>query len=163
MLGQRFVTRVNICHGTLLGLATVLALAGCSAAARVEVTPLRGQTESQVETDRAKCSEWGKKTAVVTAGYAACMILAGYEAPPGVRATSERVRLARQPTPNDPIVILVDFLVCDSLATREAESGFGTVRKALRDYVGWSLASSDKRQQSFIACLRPRGYEIGKK
>lgn len=146
----------------LLGLATLLALTGCGAAARVEVTPLRDQSATQTEADRAKCNEWAKKTAVVTAGYAACTIAAGYEAPPGVRSTPERVRLARKPTPNDPIVILVDFLECDSAAKREAEKGFGTIRKAIRDYVGWSLASADKRQQAFIACLRPRGYDIGK-
>jgi hypothetical protein len=146
----------------LLGLATLLALTGCGAAARVEVTPLREQNPSQIEADRTKCNEWAKKTAVVTAGYAACMLSAGYEAPPGVRSTSERVRLTRKPTPNDPIVILVDFLGCDSEAKREAESGFGTVRKAMRDYVGWSLVNGDKRRQSFIGCLRPRGYDIGK-
>jgi hypothetical protein len=146
----------------LLGLATLLTLMGCSAAARVEVTPLRDQSASQLEADRAKCNEWAKKTAVVTAGYAACMISAGYEAPPGVPSTSERVRLARKPTPNDPIVILVDFLDCDSEAKRQAESGFGTVRKAIRDYIGWSLVNADKRRQSFIGCLPPRGYDIGK-
>jgi hypothetical protein len=146
----------------LLGLATLLALTACSVAARVEVTPLRGQSASQIETDRAKCNEWAKKTAVVTAGYGACMIAAEYEAPPGVRSTSEQVRLARKPTPNDPIIILIDFLDCDSEAKREAESGFGTVRKAIRDYLGWSLVSADKRQQSFIRCLRPRGYDIEK-
>ena len=143
----------------LLVLAALLALTSCSAAARV--TPLRDQSASQIEADRAKCNEWAKKTAVVTAGYAACMITAGYEAPPGVPSTSERVRLARKPTPNDPIVILIDFLDCDSEAKREAESGFGTVRKALRDYAGWSLADADKRRQVFVGCLKPRGFDIG--
>jgi len=143
----------------LLGLAALLALTGCSAAARV--TPLRDPSASQIEADRAKCNEWAKKTAVATAGYAACMIAAGYEAPPGVRSTSERVRLARKPTPNDPILILIDFLDCDSEAKREAESGFGMVRKAIRDYVGWSLADADKRRQVFVGCLKPRGFDIG--
>jgi len=144
----------------LLGLAALLALMGCSTAT-VKVTPLRDQSASQIEADRARCNEWAKKTAVVTAGYAACMISAGYEAPPGVRSTSLRVRLARKPTANDPIGILIDFLECDREAQREAESGLGTVGKAVRDYVGWS-ANADKRRQVFVDCLKPRGYDIGK-
>lgn len=144
----------------LLGLAALLALMGCSLAPAVEVTPLRDQSASQIEADRAQCNEWAKKTAVVTAGYAACMITAGYEAPPGVRSASDRVGLARKPTQNDPIIVLIDILDCDTEGKREAESGFGAVRKAIRDYFGWSLASADKRRQVFVACLKPRGYEI---
>jgi hypothetical protein len=144
-----------------LGLTALLALTGCSAAATVKVTPLRDQSASQIEADRARCNEWAKGTAVVTAGYAACMTLAGYEAPPGVRSTSQRVRLARKPTANDPIGILIDFLECDREAQREAESQLGTVGKAIRDYVGWS-ANADKRRQVFVDCLKPRGYDIGK-
>ncbi len=109
------------------------------------MTPLRDQSASQIEADRARCNEWAKGTAVVSAGYAACMISAGYEAPPGVRSTSQSVRLARAPTPNDPIGILIDFLECDREAQREAESELGTVGKAIRDYVGWA-ANADKRQ-----------------
>jgi hypothetical protein len=145
----------------LLGLVALLALMGCRLLTpAVEVTPLRDQSASQIEADRARCNEWAKKTAVVTAGYAACMITAGYEAPPGVRSASDRVRLARTPTQNDPIVVLTDTLDCDTEAQREAESEFGTVRKAIRDYFGWSLASSDRRRQVFVGCLKPRGYEI---
>jgi hypothetical protein len=145
----------------LIGLAALLALTGCSAAARVKATPLRGQSASQIEADRARCNEWAKTTAVVTAGYAACMVSAGYEAPPGVRSTSQSVRLARPPTTNDPIGILVDFLDCDRQAQREAESGLGTVGLAIRDYLGWS-ANADKRRQFYVDCLKPRGYDIGK-
>jgi hypothetical protein len=145
----------------LLGLTALLALTGCSAAATVQVTPLRDQSASQIEADRERCNEWAKKTAVVAAGYAACMISAGYEAPPGVRSTSQRVRLARKPTANDPVGILIEFLECDREAQREAESGLGTVGKAIRDYVGWS-ANADKRRQVFVDCLKPRGYDIGK-
>ena len=145
----------------LLGLAAILALSGCSAAAMVQVTPLRDQSASQIEADRARCNEWAKGTAVVTAGYAACMISAGYEAPPGVRSTSQSVRLARTPTANDPVGILIDFLECDRESQREAESGLGTVGKAIRDFVGWS-ANADKRRQVFVDCLKPRGYNIGK-
>jgi len=90
------------------------------------------------------------------------MISAGYEAPPGVRSTSQSVRLARTPTANDPIGILIDFLECDREAQREAERGLGTVGKAIRDYIGWSLANADKRRQFFVGCLKPRGYDIGK-
>jgi hypothetical protein len=145
----------------LLGLAALLALSGCSAAATVKVTPLRDQSASQIKADRARCNEWAKGTAVVTAGDAACMISAGYEAPPGVRSTSQRVRLVRTPTANDPTGTLIDFLECDREAQREAESGLGTVGKAIRDYVGWS-ANADKRRQFFVGCLKPRGYDIGK-
>ena len=145
----------------LLGLAALLALSGCSAAATVKVTPLRDQSASQIEADRARCNEWAKATAVVTAGYAACMISAGYEAPPGVRSTSQSVRLVRTPTANDPVGTLIDFLECDREAQREAESGLGTVGKAIRDFVGWT-ANADKRRQVFVDCLKPRGYNIGK-
>ena len=145
----------------LLGLAALLALWGCSAVATVKVTPLRDQSASQIEADRTRCNEWAQGTAVVSAGYAACMISAGYEAPPGVRSTSQSVRLGRTPTPNDPIGILIDFLECDREARREAESGLGTVGKAIRDFVGWS-ANADRRRQVFVDCLKPRGYNIGK-
>jgi hypothetical protein len=133
---------------------------GCRLVPGAEVTPLRDQSASQIDADRARCNEWAKRTAVVTAGYAACMITAGYEAPPGVRSASERVRLARKPTKDDPIIVLTDLLDCDTEGQREAESGFGTVRKAIRDYFGWSLSSSEKRRRVFVGCLKPRGYEI---
>jgi len=146
----------------LLGLAALLTVTGCTAETRVKATPLRDQSASQIEADRARCEEWAKRTASVTVGYAACMISAGYEATPGVRSTSQRVRMARPPTTNDPIRVLIDFLDCDSQARREAESGLGTVGKAIRDYIGWSLADSEKRRQVFVDCLKPRGYDIGK-
>jgi len=146
----------------LLGLATLLTLTSCTAAARVTVTPLRDQSASQIEADRARCDEWAKKTADVAVGYAACMISAGYEAPPGVRSTSRRVRLARTPTTSDPIRVLIDFLECDSQAQREAESGLGMVGKAVRDNLGWSWGSVTKRRQVFVDCLKPRGYDIEK-
>jgi hypothetical protein len=154
------MTTETLMTRSLLGLAAILALTGCSATAKLKVTPLRDQGASQIEADRARCSEWAQRTASVTAGYAACMILAGYEAPPGVRSTSQRVRLAREPTPNDPMVVLVDFLDCDSKAQREAESGFGMMRRIMRDYFGWSLASGEKRRRTFVECLKPRGYDI---
>lgn len=143
----------------LLGLAVLLAFAGCSVASKINVTPLRDQSASQIDADRRRCEEWAKKTAVVTAGYAACMVTAGYEAPSGVPSTSQRVRLVRKPTANDPIGVLVEFLDCDSAAKREAESGIGMVGMAIRDFVGWT-ANADTRRQVFVNCLKPRGYHI---
>src|SRR2546428_11868542 len=106
-----------------LGLATLLALTSCTAAARVTVTPLRDQSASQIEADRARCDEWAKKTADVAVGYAACMISAGYEAPPGVRSTSQRVRLSRTPSTRDPLRGLIGFLACYRQAQRAAATG----------------------------------------
>jgi hypothetical protein len=34
------------------------------------------------------------------------------------------------------------------------------MRRTIRDYFGWSLASGDKRRRSFVECLKPRGYDI---
>jgi hypothetical protein len=144
---------------TLLGLTALLA-AGCAATASVKVTPLGEQSASQVEADRKRCGEWAKRTAVVTAGYAACMITAGYEAPPGIRSTSQRVRLVRKPTANDPIGVLIDFVECDNDAKREAERGLGMVSKAIREAVDWNT-NAEQRRQVFVSCLKPRGYQIG--
>ena len=60
----------------LLGLAALLTVTGCTAETRVKATPLRDQSASQIEADRARCEEWAKRTASVTVGYAACMISA---------------------------------------------------------------------------------------
>jgi hypothetical protein len=143
-----------------LVLGVLLAVAGCSAAAKINVTPLQNQSASQIDADRKRCSEWAKKTAIETAGYSACMITAGYEAPPGIRSTSQRVRLVRKPTANDPIGVLIEFVECDNDARLEAESGLGMVSKAIRDAVGWTT-NADKRRQVFVNCLKPRGYQIG--
>jgi hypothetical protein len=143
----------------LLGLGALLAVSGCGVAAQINVTPVQNQSASQTEADRKRCTEWAKKTAIETAGYAACMITAGYEAPPGIRSTSQRVRLVRKPTANDPIGVLIDFVECDNDAKREAESGLGMVGKAIRDAVGWTT-NADKRRQVFVSCLKPRGYQI---
>jgi hypothetical protein len=144
---------------TLFALTALLA-AGCSPTASVKVTPVREQNAAQIEADRKRCDEWAKKTAVVTAGYAACMITAGYEAPPGIRSTSQRVRLVRKPTANDPIGVLIDFVECDNDAKREVEKELGMVSKAIRDAVGWTT-NAEKRRQVFVNCLKPRGYQIG--
>jgi hypothetical protein len=143
----------------LLILGVLLAVAGCSAAAKINVTPLQNQSASQIEADRKRCSEWARKTAIETAGYAACMISAGYEAPPGIHSTSQRVRLIRKPTANDPIGVLIDFVECDNDAKREAESGLGMVGKAIRDAVGWTT-NAGKRREVFGTCLKPRGYQM---
>jgi len=141
----------------LLALAVLLVLTACGAA--TQVTPLRDQSAAQIEADRARCGEWAKKTAVVSAGYAACMLTAGYDVAPGVRSTSERVLLTRPTTANDPIGVLIDVLDCDREAKREADSGLGTISKAIRDYVGWTT-NADKRRQVFTTCLKPRGFDI---
>jgi len=146
----------------LLGLVALLALTGCSATARVKVTPLREQDAAQIKADRERCEKWAKTTSSVTVGYAGCMISAGYEATPEVPATSQPVRLSRTPPKNEPINVMIDLLDCDSQGQREAEAKFGLVRSWIRDHLGWTWGTANKRRQVFVDCLKPRGYEIGK-
>ena len=108
----------------LFGL-TLLIFAGCASTANVKTLPLKDQNASQMETDRKRCDEWAKKTAAPLAGFAACMIAAGYEAQPQVGSTSQPVRLAKLSTETEPTRVLLDTLDCDALARREAESGLG--------------------------------------
>jgi hypothetical protein len=142
-------------------LAALLAVAGCSPAARAHPTPLRDQAPVQMDADRTRCDTWAKLTADPHVGYAACMVAAGYEANPEVRATSQRVRLTRTPASDEAIRVLVDFMACDGDAQREVERNFGIVRRFIRDFTTWSVGiDRGRRRQLFVDCLRPRGYEI---
>ena len=146
----------------LFGL-TLLIFAGCASTANVKTLPLKDQNASQMETDRKRCDEWAKKTAAPLAGFAACMIAAGYEAQPQVGSTSQPVRLAKLSTETEPTRVLLDTLDCDALARREAESGLGWITVWIRENFNWHWkVNGEQRRQFFNNCLPPRGYELGK-
>jgi hypothetical protein len=146
----------------LLGL-TFLALAGCSTTANVKATPLKQQSLPQIDEDRKRCEEWAKKTAAFLAGYAACLVTAGYETEPQVGSTSQTVRLSRLPTETEPTRVLLDVLDCDAQARREAESDLGFISFWIRENLNWHWkVNAEKRRQFFVDCLKPRGYDIGK-
>jgi hypothetical protein len=147
---------------TLLGLIALLSLAGCSMAS-AKATPLKQQNATQVEADRKRCNEWAKSTASVRAGVATCMIAAGYETTPGVRSTSQTMRLAGASPATEPTRVLLDVLQCDTEAQREAERNLGMISSWIRDNLGGWTFNAGKRQQLFIDCLKPRGYEIGRR
>jgi hypothetical protein len=147
---------------TLFGL-TLLIVAGCASTANIKTLPLKDQNASQTETDRKRCDEWAKKTAAPPAGFAACMIAAGYEAEPQVGSTSQSVRLAKPSTQIEPTRVLLDTLDCDALARREAESDLGWIKIWIRENLNWHWkVNGEKRRQFFNHCLPPRGYEFGK-
>ena len=146
----------------LFGL-TVLIFAGCASTANVKTLPLKDQNAPQMETDRKRCDEWAKKTAAPLAGFAACMIAAGYEAQPQVGSTSQPVRLAKLSTETEPTRVLLDILDCDALARREAESGLGWITIWIRENFNWHWkVNGEQRRQFFNNCLAARGYELGK-
>jgi hypothetical protein len=143
-------------------IALLLFLAGCTTTANLKAMPLKDQSPAQVESDRKRCDEWAPQTAAVLAGFAACMIAAGYETTPEVGSTSQTLRLARTSTATEPTRVLLDVLDCDSLAKREAERDMGTIKRWIREnLVTWPY-NTDKRRRVFVDCIKPRGYEIGK-
>ncbi|MGH7339268.1 MAG: hypothetical protein ACREK4_07755 [Candidatus Rokuibacteriota bacterium] len=140
----------------------LLILAGCTTAANLKATPLTEQNAAQVESDRKRCDEWSQRTAVVLAGFATCLVAAGYETTPEVGSTSQTLRLARPATAPEPTRVLLDVLDCDSQARREAERDLGTVSRWIREnLVSWRY-NTDKRRQVFADCIKPRGYDLGK-
>jgi len=146
---------------TLLRLtAALLSLTACSTAS-INATPLKGQDATQAQADRKRCDEWAKKTASVRAGFSTCMIAAGYEASPEVGSTSQSVRLAGTST-TEPTRVLLDVLQCDGDSDREATRNLGMITSWFRETWGWKF-NRGTRQQLFIDCLKPRGYEIGKR
>ena len=76
-------------------------LTGCTTTANLKATPLKEQSAAQIDSDRKRCAEWSKKTAARLAGFAACLIAAGYETTPEVGSTSQTVRLTRASTAID--------------------------------------------------------------
>lgn len=140
----------------------LLILAGCTTAGNLTATPLKEQSAEQVESDRKRCDEWSQRTAVVLAGFAACLVAAGYETTPEVGSTSQTLRLARASTATEPTRVLLDVLDCDSLARREAERDMGTIPRWIRENLVYWKYNTDKRRQLFVDCIKPRGYEIGK-
>ena len=89
-------------------IALLLILAGCTTTANLKAMPIKDQSPAQVESDRKRCDEWAQRTAVVLAGFAACMIAAGYETTPEVGSTSQTLRLARPSTAPEPTRVLLD-------------------------------------------------------
>jgi len=146
---------------TLLGLIALLSLTGCSTAS-INVSPLKGQDAAQVQADRKRCSEWAKGTTSVPTGFATCMIAAGYEVPPEVGSTSQSVRLADGSRTTEPSRALLDVLQCDADSDREANRNLGMISSWFRETWGWKF-NRGKRQQLFVDCLKPRGYQIGKR
>src|SRR5262249_13270767 len=130
--------------------------------ASIKATPLKEQNAAQVQADRKRCDEWAKSTASVRTGFATCLIAAGYEATSEVGSTSQTVRLAGASRTTEPTNVLLDVLQCDSDAQREAERNLGMITSWMRDTFGWKF-NTGRRQQAFIDCLKPRGYEIGRR
>jgi hypothetical protein len=138
----------------------LLILTGCSTTANLK--PLKDQSTSQVDSDRKRCDEWSKKTALPRAGLAACLVAAGYETTPEVGSTSQTIRLARSSTTPDPTHVLLDVLDCDGQAQREAERDLGFISRWIRENLFYWRSNLEKRQQVFVDCIKPRGYEVGK-
>ena len=147
---------------TLLGLAAFLSLTGCTTAS-IKATPLKEQNATQVQADRKRCNEWAKSTTSVRIGFATCLIAAGYETTPEVGSTSQTVRLAGASPATEPTRVLLEVLQCDAEAQREADRSLATISSWIRDNLGGWRFNAGRRQQLFIDCLKPRGYEIGRR
>ena len=140
--------------------ALLLVLAGCTTTANLKATPLKDQAASQVDADRKRCAAWSKKTAVPLAGFAACLVAAGYETTPEVGSTSKSLRLARQAAATEPTHVLLDVLDCDGQARREAERDLGLVSRWIRENLVYWRSNMQKRGQVFDDCIKPRGYDL---
>ena len=148
---------------TLLCLTALLILTGCRSTSSIKATPLKEQNATQVAADRKKCDEWSKSAGAPLTGYASCMVAAGYETTAEVDSSSQTLRLAGASPEKEPTRVLIDVLQCDGLAKRDAERTLGFIRKWIRDTFGGWTFNAGKRRQSFVECLTPRGYEIGKR
>jgi hypothetical protein len=146
----------------LQALSALLILTSCTTAANLKATPLKEQDTAQVESDRARCNEWSKKTAVVLAGFASCLVAAGFEVTPQVGSTSQTLRLSRLSTATDPTRVLLDVLDCDAQARREAERDLGTTSRWIRANLVSLPHNTRQRRQVFVDCIQPRGYDVGK-
>jgi hypothetical protein len=146
----------------LLALSAVLILTGCTTTANLKATPIKEQSAAQVDSDRKRCDEWSKRSAVVLAGFAACLIAAGYETTPEVGSTSQTLRLARLSTETEPTRVLLEVLDCDSQGKREAEADLGFISRWIRENLFTWRRNTEKRRQVFVDCIKPRGYDVGK-
>lgn len=146
----------------LLALSAGLILTGCTTTANLKATPLKEQSAAQVDSDRKRCDEWSKRTAAVLAGFAACLIAAGYETTPQVGSTSQTLRWSRLSTEMEPTRVLLEVLDCDGLAKREAEADLGFITRWIRENLFTWRRNTEKRRQIFVDCIKPRGYEVGK-
>jgi hypothetical protein len=146
----------------LLALSAVLILSGCTTTANLKATPLKEQNKEQIDADRKRCEEWSKRTAAPLAGFAACLIAAGYETTPEVGSASQTLRLARPSTEMEPTRVLLEVLDCDSQAKREAEADLGFISRWIRQNLFTWPHNTEKRRQVFVDCIKPRGYEVGK-
>ena len=146
----------------LLALSTLLILTGCTTTANLKATPLKDQSTAQVDSDRKRCDEWSKRTAAVLAGFAACLIAAGYETTPEVGSTSQTLRRASPATEMEPTRVLLEALDCDSQAKREADADLGFISRWIRENLFTWRHNTEKRRQLFVDCIKPRGYEVGK-
>jgi hypothetical protein len=142
--------------------AILMILAGCTTTANLKATPLKEQSAVQIDSDRKRCDEWSKVTAAVLTGFAACLVAGGYETTPEVGSTSQTVRLARVSPAPEPTRVLLEVLDCDGQARREAERDLGTISRFIKENLFYWRTNTEKRQQVFVDCLKPRGYEIGK-
>jgi hypothetical protein len=97
----------------------------------------------------------------VLAGFAACLIAAGYETTPQIGSTSQTLRLTRS-TDLEPTRVLLEMLDCDSIAKREAETDLGFISRWIRENLFSWRHNTEKRRQVFVDCIKPRGYDVGK-
>ena len=146
-----------------LAAAALLLLAGCTTTANLKATPLKDQNQAQIDSDRKRCEEWSKKTAVPPAGFAACMMAAGYEAAPQVGSTSQTLRLGRSSTATEPTRVLLDVLDCDGQARREAERDLGFISRWIKENLVYWRTNTALREKVFVDCIKPRGYELEKR
>jgi len=146
-----------------LAAAVLLLLASCTTTANLKATPLKDQSPAQIDVDRKQCDEWSKKTAVPPAGFASCMMAAGYEAAPQVGSTSQTIRLGRSSTTTEPTRVLLDVLDCDNQARREAERDLGFISRWIKENLVYWRTNTELREKVFVDCIKPRGYELGKR
>lgn len=147
----------------LPAVAALLILTGCTTTASSKATPLKEQSAAQIESDRKRCEEWSKKTAAPPAGFAACLVAAGYETAPEVGSTSQTLRLARQSPATEPTRVLLDVLDCDGQARREAERDLGMISRWIRENLFYWRSNTELREKVFVDCIKPRAYELGKR
>jgi hypothetical protein len=61
----------------------------------------------------------------------------------------------------EPTHVLLDVLDCDAEARREATRDLGTISRWIRaNLVSWPH-NTTLRRQTFVDCLKPRGYDVG--